>query len=74
MKQSNGMIELFEELLNKMKTLNITEGYPHFSKNGVVFYLKPCQKANTLLTKKDIEEMIQARQNNLLKDVQLCND
>jgi hypothetical protein len=59
----------FEELLNKMKMLNINEAYPHFTKNGVVLYLMPCDKAKFLCTRKDIEEIIRVRQNELLKVV-----
>jgi hypothetical protein len=67
--KTNIELHRFEELLNKMKMLNINEAYPHFTKNGVVLYLMPCDKAKFICTRKDIEEIIRVRQNELLKVV-----
>jgi hypothetical protein len=50
-----------EEVLNKMKLLNINEAYPHFGKKGIVLYLMPCQKANFLFTRKELEKVIEMR-------------
>jgi hypothetical protein len=54
--------------------LNINEAYPHFTKNGIVLYLMPCQKAKFLCTRKDVEEIIRVRKNESLNVVRLCND
>ena len=58
---TNIELQNLQEVLNKMNFLNINEAYPHFSKNGVVLYLMPCQKAKFLCTKKEIEELIKMR-------------
>ena len=64
----NIKIELqdLQQALTKMNQLNINEAYPHFSKNGVVLYLMPCQKANCLYTKKQLEDIIRSKKNELL--------
>lgn len=72
--ETNIELHKFEELLNKMKMLNINEAYPHFTKNGIVLYLMPCQKAKFLCTRKDVEEIIRVRKNESLNVVRLCND
>jgi hypothetical protein len=72
--ETNIELHIFQEVLTKMNLLNITEAYPHFSKNGVVLYLMPCEKASYLYTKKQIEEIIRYKQNQLLNVVHLCND
>lgn len=59
--KTNIELQNLQEVLNKMNLLNINEAYPHFSKNGVVLYLMPCQKANFLCTRKEIEEVIKMR-------------
>ena len=59
--KTNIELQNLQEVLNKMNLLNINEAYPHFSKNGVVLYLMPCQKANFLCTRKEIEELIKMR-------------
>jgi len=64
----NSKIELqdLQQALNKMNLLNINEAYPHFSKNGVVLYLVPCQKASFLYTKKQLEDIIRSKKNEML--------
>jgi hypothetical protein len=64
----NNKIELqdLQQALNKMNLLNINEAYPHFSKNGVVLYLVPCQKASFLYTKKQLEDIIRSKKNEML--------
>jgi len=45
-----------KEILNKMNVMNINQAYVGFNKKGVEVYLFPCEKAQLLITRKDIEK------------------
>jgi hypothetical protein len=45
-----------KDILNKMNVMNINQAYVGFNKKGVEVYLFPCEKAQLLITRKDIEK------------------
>jgi hypothetical protein len=49
-------LQNLKDILSKMNVMNINQAYVGFNKKGVEVYLFPCEKAQLLITRKEIEK------------------